>query len=161
MDAPPNWTATGDGLANLCEMFQTPEVLRVLATMAQQMRHMGFEKGLPDLFALERTSRAQVSRLARQMTQSGRPIEPPPLLDAVWILLRCQCACDFLGQLHPPLAKDGPVPEMAAGWTPEMAAAWLLTELWERKADVWLKLLAVEWLGPFPFHGVKPVPEWM
>lgn len=63
--------------------------------------------------------------------------------------------------MFPPLAKNGPVQETAKGWTSEKAAVWLLTELWERKSDTWLKLVAVEWIGPFPFYGVKPVPEWM
>jgi hypothetical protein len=83
-----------------------------------------------------------------------------PEMDAVWLLMRCQCGCDFLGQMFPMLAKDGPCPEMDPDWSPEKALAWVLTELWERRFDTWLKLTAIEWVGPFPFYGTNPAPEW-
>ena len=38
---------------------------------------------------------------------------------------------------------------------------WALTELWERRFDSWLKLLTLEWTGPFPFYGIEPAPEWL
>jgi hypothetical protein len=61
--------------------------------------------------------------------------------------------------MHPPLAKDSPVLE--TDWPAEKTAAWLLTELWERRHDSWLKLVALEWAGPFPFYGIEAVPEWL
>lgn len=138
----------------------TERVTAALALISSEVRRLGFEKGLPFLYGLERRERAQSSLTARRIARPEGPLDVREI-EAVWLVLRCQCGCDFLGQMFPPLAKDGPCPEMAAGWTPDRALAWTLTELWERRADTWLKLTAVEWVGPFPFYGIEPAQDWM
>jgi hypothetical protein len=159
MDCPEKWELVGNALVNLQQRMLSPRVLAVLNLFQQEIHKQGFEKGLPFLYGHERKERAQATLTARRLTRGEGVLEFPEI-QAVWLILRCQCASDFLGQMFPPLAKSGPCVEVAEGWTPDTALEWVLTELWERRADTWLKLVAMEWAGPFPFYGIEPAPEW-
>lgn len=157
MDCPEEWEKAGFALKNLQRQMTTPRVAAALGLLSSQVRELGFEKGLRYLSGLERKDRGRVSLRAAPHRLGKEDI---PELEAVWLVLRCECACDFLGQMFPMMAKDGPCQEMGRGWDAARALGWLLTELWHRRSDTWLKLLAMEWAGPFPFYGIAPAKEW-
>jgi hypothetical protein len=162
MECPQKWERVGNGLQNLQELLLTvPDVVRVHQLFAGEVRRLGFEDGAKLLFSHERKERSQTTLQAKSYLLGKIGVDQIGIGQAAWMVMRLQCACDFLGQMFPPMAKDAPCAEMPDGWTPETTAAWLLTELWERRSDHWLKLVAMEWVGPFPFYGIEVAPEWL
>lgn len=145
-------------LWKLAEALSDPQTLAALGLVSARVKQLGFAAGVPVLFAQERKHRATATLAARQLARAEGDVDVPRR-DAMWVWIRCGCACDFLGQVYPPLAIRSPLGELESGWTENQAMEWLLTELWERRADTWLKLLAMEWCGPFPFYGLEAAPE--
>jgi len=143
------------------QLLGVPEVVRVHQMLAGEVRRLGFVEGVKLLYRLERKERSQTTLEMKSLVFGNSDSEPIGIRPAAWGVMRLQCACDFLGQMFPPLSKDDPSGEMRDGWTPQTASAWMLTELWERRSDHWLKLVALEWAGPFPFYGIEPAPEWL
>jgi len=160
MDCPANWQAVENALQNTKGILLTPRVAAALDLIRGEVQKLGFEKGLRCLCELERKERSQVNLAARKLAMGSGQLDMPEL-HALWLVIRCENAGDFLGQMFPPLAKSGPCGGLQPPWTRESALSWMLTELWERRFDTWLKLVALSWCGPFPFYGIDPVPEWM
>lgn len=149
-------------MQNLQELLLgVPEVVRVHQMLAGEVRRLGFVEGVKLLYRLERKERPQTTLQMKSFVLGKSEIEQLGIGPAAWGVMRLQCACDFLGQMFPPLSKDDPCREMRDGWSPQSAVAWMLTELWERRSDHWLKLVALEWAGPFPFYGIESAPEWL
>ena len=159
MECPEKWEAVCNGLQNFQTLLLTPRVVTALALIRDEVRRQGFETGLRWLYGLERKERAKVTLTAKTLLARAGPLDIPEI-QAVWLVVRCECAGDLLGQMFPPLSKSSPVREMGMGWTQEAALAWMLTELWERRSDHWLKLVALEWVGPFPFYGIEAAPDF-
>ena len=149
-------------MQNLQELLLgVPEVLKVHQMLAGEVCRLGFVEGAKLLYRLERKERSQTTHALKSLVLGKSAVGQLGIGPAAWGVMRLQCACDFLGQMFPPLSKGDPCGEMRDDWTPETACAWMLTELWERRSDHWLKLVALEWAGPFPFYGIEAVPEWL
>ncbi len=160
MECPEKWELVGNALVNLKSRLLTQRVVVAMNLVRQEVHRLGVEKGIECLFGLERRERARTSLEANRLAK-GEGVMELGEIHALWLVMRCECAADFLGQMFPPLSKNGPCQEIPAGWTEEDALAWVLTELWNRKSDSWLKLVALEWIGPFPFYGIEPAPDFV
>lgn len=73
------------------------------------------------------------------------------------LFLRMQCANDFAGQVFLPQSAEDPFGPPPDHWTEGDLMSWLLVDLWNRKADSYLKLVALELASRFPFYGIDPV----
>jgi len=158
MDCPKKWEEVGNTLMHLQNHFLTERVIRAMAAMMAEIQRDGFEIGVPYLYKLERQNRARVTLRAKNMFRDGCDVQVSGI-EGLWLLIRAQCACDFLGQMFPPMAKEGPISDIPPNWDTDKTCSWMLTELWDRRSDSWLKLVALEWAGPFPFYGIEAAPE--
>jgi hypothetical protein len=75
------------------------------------------------------------------------------------LAMRIQCALDFSGMIFPPQAAASPISEIPESWTESDIYKWLLSDLWLRRHDHWLKLEALGARGPFAFYGIGPTPS--
>jgi hypothetical protein len=121
----------------------------------------GFAPLCLHLFAEGRRHRALTDLAAVQLVASGGIAEATSPEIAWQLFLRAECACDFVGQLFPEECRESPVGELPQAWDAPRLARWLLTESWHRRGDSWMKLVAIELVGPFPFYGIEAVPEWL
>ena len=79
--------------------------------------------------------------------------------EALYFLIqRAMCASDFLGQVYPPAAQDGPF-LLSPDWNQAMRTAWLLCELWNRRGDHWMKLTCLQLSSGIPLYGILPKDE--
>ena len=162
MNCPDKWEAVGKGCLNLQNLLLTdPQILKFHGMLAAETRRLGFVEGTRLLYSLERKARAQTTSELKAFVLGKTGLEQMGIGSAAWAVMRLQCACDFLGQMFPPMSKDDPCAEMRNQWSVERACVWILTELWERRFDSWLKLVAMEWIGPFPFYGIEDAPDWL
>ncbi|MDT4967395.1 MAG: hypothetical protein QOJ64_2132 [Acidobacteriota bacterium] len=143
----------GDKLQNIAEssvrqFTQQPKYLSVKpATWEALTRHY---------FAEELASRDEVDSAARSIAaDSGVPSDISN--DArYYLLLRIQCAHDFLGMVFPPQSDSSPFSDIPESLTDRQATEWLLVNLWVRRFDHWLKITAAGVAGPFAFYGIDP-----
>jgi hypothetical protein len=63
---------------------------------------------------------------------------------------RAMCALDFLGQI---LLEHSPHQEPRRDWTDTQVLEWLMTDLWERRSDHWLRLMQVALERGVPFYS--------
>ena len=160
MKCPEKWEAVSHGVQNLQDLlFREPAVVQFHQMLAVEVRRIGFEQGTRLIYSLERKDRARTTHTLTSLVLGKNGLSEVGIGPAAWGVMRLQCATDFLGQMFPPLCKASPVMEM--DWTPETTMVWLLTELWERRFDSWLKLVALEYVGQFPFYGIEAVPQWL
>lgn len=158
MECPPDWNEAGEHLQALT-MDAMQIALPYLEKLAPQIQ-AGFEPLVRFLYKEDRRLRAQLD-----LASVNAAFEKPDSLRispsmAYFLFLRCQCANDFSGQLFPPASREDPFGSLPPGWDVRRLKAWLLTELWNRRSDHWLKMVALELVGPFPFYGLEDAPDF-
>jgi hypothetical protein len=152
MESPNRWTALGDRLQHIAEssvreFTERPSYLSVQpATWEALTRHY---------FAEELSLRDSVDSAAR-VVATGRVPGNISNDTRYYLLLRIQCAQDFLGMAFPPQSAGSPFPDVPESWSDREAIEWLLIDLWVRRFDHWLKLTAISLAGPFAFYGIDP-----
>lgn len=116
----------------------------------------GWENLTRQFFALHQDTKLEADDAARHLSEKG--VFPETLSSGVAYILiqRIQCALDFLGMAFPPKSDRSPFGEVPPSWRDGSLIEWLLIDLWERRHDNWLKLVAIELCGPFPFYGLEP-----
>lgn len=105
-------------------------------------------------FDKESRRRQQIDSLARRLAATGTLPEVQGW-DALLFYMRLECAVDFLAQL---LVVDSRgrihVPAPGSDSTDAELIEWLLIELWYRRGDHWLKLVAQSRALNRPFYGL-------
>jgi hypothetical protein len=159
----PKWKAVGKSLLEWSAWLQEPPGLETTIKVLRTVKSMGFEDGYRWLMAEERRCNIQACRTARLVARGAW--RPSHLSDgssdlAFWIAMRAEAAHDWMIQTFPTMARENPVADIRDGWSHQQACEWLLTEQWECRKGVFLKLELLEWLGPFPFYGDQMAQEW-
>lgn len=116
----------------------------------------GWEKVTVRLFEIEQQTALEADSAARFAATRGDLPDELSSDAALLLVIRCQCAMDFLGMLFPPQSLSSPLREVPSGWSDAQVKAWLLVDLWQRRHDHWLKLYSLGACGPFPFYGLTP-----
>jgi hypothetical protein len=158
MECPSEWNEAGENLQRLTQgmMHRALPYLPRLAPKVQS----GFGPLVIFLFAEDRRLRADLDLACKRSGhETAHLLRLSPSM-AYFLFLRCQCANDFVGQLFPPASREDPFGSLPQGWDVTRLQGWLLTELWNRRSDHWLKLVANELVGPFPFYGIEDAPEF-
>lgn len=153
MDTPRRWNNIGEHLESLGFTIVQGATRR---PRIYDIEPQTFEAIVRYAFPAEAALRDDVDTAARSIaagTLRGLKISH----DACYfLLLRIQCAKDFLGLAFPPQASDSPFAEAPGAWSDARLIEWLLVDLWRRRCDLWLKLCALDQAGPFPFYGLTP-----
>ena len=120
------------------------------------VQHQGWEALTRHYFAEELRSRREVDELARCIARR-KPIAASASPDRrYYLILRIQCAQDFLGMVFPPQSEWSPFADAPPLKSEAERIEWLLIDLWTRRFDHWLKLTAISLAGPFAFYGIHP-----
>lgn len=158
MEAPEMWEAAGQRLFDLIPETILPGLPYLHSWPANTKGE--FEELTRFLYADARQCRAQLDLEAPRVAarRSVAPLSDPRAI--YFLFLRIQCACDFVGQLFPPESAKQPFSDPPSDWDMTKLCRWLLVDLWNRRSDHWLKLVALELTGPFPFYGIEPAPDF-
>ena len=120
------------------------------------IQHRGWEALTRHYFAEELRLRREVDELARCIARR-KPVAPSASADPrYYLILRIQCAQDFLGMVFPPQSAWSPFKNAPPQHNEAERIEWLLIDLWTRRFDHWLKLTAISLAGPFAFYGIDP-----
>jgi len=153
MDAPDRWEQLGRDLQSVAEsiLFQSTDFPNL-----SRERPSTWEGLVRHSFNEELSSRAETDSAVRNHVALGR--EVPSSVSTVaryYLMLRIQCAHDFLGMAFPPQSSFSPFPDAAQELSDRELIEWLLIDLWVRRFDHWLKLTAIGVTGPFAFYGIE------
>lgn len=120
------------------------------------VQRQGWEALTRHYFAEELRLRLEVDELARCVARR-KPVAASVSADPrYYLILRIQCAQDFLGMVFPPQSTWSPFADAPPGKSEARRLEWLLIDLWNRRFDHWLKLTAISLAGPFAFYGIDP-----
>jgi hypothetical protein len=120
------------------------------------VQRQGWEALIRHYFAEELQLRPEVDELAHALAQR-KPIAVSVSTEPrYYLILRIQCAQDFLGMAFPPSSTWSPFADVPPGESEARKIEWLLVDLWNRRFDHWLKLTAISVSGPFAFYGIDP-----
>jgi hypothetical protein len=120
------------------------------------VQRRGWEALTRHYFAEELRLRPEVDELARCIARRKpvvASVSPDP---RYYLILRIQCAQDFLGMVFPPQSTWSPFADAPPVRGEADRIEWLLIDLWTRRFDHWLKLTAISLAGPFAFYGLDP-----
>ena len=121
-----------------------------------EVQHQGWEALTRHYFAEEFRLRPEVDELARRIARRESLPDSVSADPRYYLILRIQCAQDFLGMVFPPQSTWSPLLDAPPGESEARRIEWLLIDLWNRRFDHWLKLMAVSLAGPFAFYGLDP-----
>jgi hypothetical protein len=158
MTPPAEWNEAGENLQRLTH-GALERALPYLSRLSPNIQ-AGFEPLVRFLFAEERRVRAGLELVCKRAGCGTVDLQRLSPSMAYFLYLRCQCGNDFAGQLFPPASREDPFGGPPDGWSVSRIQVWLLTELWNRRSDHWMKLVALEIVGPFPFYGIEDAPEF-
>jgi|GEM_PF-2222682 len=154
MDAPDRWEQLGRDLQSVAEstLFQSTDL-----HLLSRGRPSTWEELVRHYFKEELSSRAETDSAVRNHVAVGCEV-PSSFSRAAryYLMLRIQCAHDFLGIVFPPQSQRSPFGSPGPNFTDRELIEWLLIDLWERRFDHWLKLTAIGVAGPFAFYGIDP-----
>jgi hypothetical protein len=158
MDSPDRWEHVGRYLQSVAE-----------STLFRSTDRQEFTRGLPPTweelvrhyFKEEAAYRGETDRVVRTFVAREHevPISLPPVV-RYHLLIRIQCAHDFLGMVFPPLSDLSPFGPPSGHFSNAEVIEWLLLDLWQRRFDHWLKLTAISLRGPFAFYGIDSATDW-
>ena len=152
MDTPEYWSRQGNWLQELLmETIQSSRERHDIGAHIKDWTAM-----TEHYFAEEFLFRSEVDKAVDEATAHGRLPKAISPAARYYLCIRIQAALDFLGMIHPPLAKSAPFGDIPDDWAAVDAARWLLKDLWIRRFDHWLKLTAIGNMGPFAFYGIDP-----
>lgn len=126
---------------------------------AGRARFSGEWKTLPGLLELlfhqEQLHRSAVDSLARQFSQTGSTPEAEDW-DDYFLGQRLLNACDFLAQImHEDSQGCSLIPQPDSAYTDVRLIEWLLTAMWQRRYDHWLKMVAMSVALDRPLYGLE------
>ena len=99
----------------------------------------------------ERSLRENIDTLVRKACSRSKLPGNLSKTGAFYFSARIFSAMDFFGQVFPLKSEASPFGDVPAHWTDQQALEWLLIDLWQCRADQWLKLHALKLTNPFAF----------
>jgi hypothetical protein len=157
MDSPDRWEQVGQYLQIVAGKLLSRSAERYDYSSAEPPTWEGLVRYY---FEEEAKSRTETDRVIREFVATKREV-----LDSLspasryYLLLRMQCAHDFLGMAYPPDSDQSPFGAPGQDFTDRELIKWLLMDLWYRRFDHWLKLTAIGIRGPFAFYGIEPASD--
>ena len=152
MDAPTRWDEIGWILQDT-----SLKIIADATGVGFDLRaYTDMESLTKQLFAMEAATRVRVTEACLKIAASPRSRHSLPKPLAYLVCRRAHCALDFTGMIFPETSLTSPIGEIPEHWTDEKVIRWLLTDLWERRFDHYLKLTAHWILTPFAWYGINP-----
>lgn len=155
MDSPNRWEHLGRHLQAVAESTLFRSTDRHDLTRVKPPTWEGLVR---HYFKEELSARAETDAAIRNYVAAGDEV-PLSVSTAAryYLMIRIQCAHDFLGMVFPPQSAQSPFgDDPDNSWTDRELIEWLLIDLWVRRFDHWLKLTAISLMGPFAFYGIGP-----
>jgi hypothetical protein len=156
MDSPDRWEQVGQYLQIVAGKLLSRSTERYDYSSAEPPTWEGLVRYY---FEEEAKSRTETDRVIREFVATKREV-----LDSLspaaryYLLLRMQCAHDFLGMAFPPDSDKSPFEASGQDFADPALIEWLLIDLWYRRYDHWLKLTAIGIRGPLRFTELNPRP---
>ena len=151
MDCSKRWDEAGNYMNVLLL-----QIIPRLESVSFQNDGDDFETTVEKLFAAEDRLREKTDGLLLNVFSGGDALDRACPESLYMVSLRIQAAMDFLGQLFLPYSKNDPFSDpLPEEWADMEMMRWLLVDLWHRRADHWMKLVAMALRTPFAFYGLE------
>jgi len=135
--------------------FLTELTRQVVGGPGEILEQQDLESTIRLLFRQDQQSRVRIEKMVARLALDGSlpPLDPWTSL-LLW--MRSMCALDFLAQILTERQGSPVVPQPPQSIETSELLSWLLTDMWNRRGDHWMKLVALEFCTPFPFYGLTP-----